>query len=344
MTLLFSERAYGERGRACVRLARSVSGDVAKRFAVKKYWFRCARIAARPWQCTLVQYRTGLGGQFQAKLAHITVDRSRRVSRAQEEVGANLLGMWQLGYSPLPYASHVTDFPAVDQSSYISRPIMAKTKAELEYDFDQHQKIMARVRTANRSGEISKALDLAVTAWEYIDGMMQYEKRYGSRSEFKTIDSIAFVLSYAPILFETTLLARLATLLRTYKRIEKNTTDEIGLALDNAMSLMWEARKVWNLLETEGEVHQADLGRRLGGEQARLRDLVESWVHLGVVQRRPHGSSYLIRLCTRVDEKTQAKCSVCGIVDSDAMMAMLDPRRCPNCGCDANFVILPTAS
>src|SRR3972149_1761786 len=101
---------------------------------------------------------------------------------------------------------------------------MAKTKAELEADSLQHHATMQKVRDAHQHGDFQKAVDLAVSAWDCIDGMMQYARRYGAQAEYHRIDSIDFVLRYAPLLLDFQSLYKLAVILKSQRRIEKNTT------------------------------------------------------------------------------------------------------------------------
>ena len=99
---------------------------------------------------------------------------------------------------------------------------MAKTKAELESESERHSALMADARSELQQGEFQKAVQTAASAWQHVDGMMQYDRKWGSKSEFESVDSIALVLRYAPLLFDNQSLDQLDALLKSQKRIDKN--------------------------------------------------------------------------------------------------------------------------
>ena len=154
---------------------------------------------------------------------------------------------------------------------------MAKTKAELEADSERHRLLMADARAELQRGEFQKAVQAAVAAWQHVDGMMQYDRRWGSNFEFESVDSIALVLRYAPLLFDVDSLEQLAALLRLQRRIDKNAAADIASDLDTAKTMMWRAYRLWSHLESEREVRQDELRRKLGGDQDQWRWISETW-------------------------------------------------------------------
>src|SRR5215203_3861592 len=120
---------------------------------------------------------------------------------------------------------------------------MAK-KAELEEHRAEYGARIHAAREAERSGMFRAAMEAAVSAWDYIDGMMQYERRYEQR-EFDSVAAIDLVLKYAPLLFQFESLEKLAALLAQYKRIEKNTAADMGAPLSAARDRMWLNHRLW---------------------------------------------------------------------------------------------------
>ena len=51
---------------------------------------------------------------------------------------------------------------------------MAMNKAETEQHHAQYHAVLSETREALQGGDYKKAVDLAVSSWEHIDGMMQY--------------------------------------------------------------------------------------------------------------------------------------------------------------------------
>ncbi len=221
---------------------------------------------------------------------------------------------------------------------------MAKTKAELESDYMRHSELMIQVRQARKEGDFLKAVELAVSAWEHVDGMMQYERRYGGHTDYKSIDSIEFVLRFAPLIFEFKGLEQLAVLLKSQRRIDKNTSADLVENLDTANTLMWDAHRLWRHMELHAPVRQDELRTQLGGDQDRWRWIAETWAEMGLIKRTPHGGSYLLTFFTRLDEKVRGKCPSCGATGSGVKARLLEDITCPKCQTSVHFVLILTQS
>jgi hypothetical protein len=217
---------------------------------------------------------------------------------------------------------------------------VAKTKVELESDFNRHEDLMNRARQARREGDYRKAVEMAESAWPFIDGMMQYARRFNETSEHSTIDSIDLVLRLAPLLFDFETLNKLAELLKTYRRIDKNTTADLAAELARARSLMMDAHRLWDYLERHGDIRQDDLRRSFGGDQECWRGITELWERMGVVVRAAEGGSYRVRLATRMNDDVRAKCSCCGVAGKASKSRLLEEITCPKCQHRGLFVIL----
>jgi len=216
---------------------------------------------------------------------------------------------------------------------------MAMTKAELERHQAEYYALVTQVRSALQSRRFHLAIELAVSAWPYIDGMMQFERRYESK-EFKSIEAIDVVVRLAPLLFDFQCLNKLADLLKAQRRIDKNASADLAANLSNAQALMWEAHRLWKHLEANLDARQDELRKNLGGDQDRWRGIAEEWERIGVVRRTPDGGSYRLALCTRMDEPVHGKCPSCGVVAKARKARMLVETPCPKCGVLARFVIL----
>src|SRR4051812_48644709 len=98
----------------------------------------------------------------------------------------------------------------------------AMKKAEMEEHDEAYRALMARAHAAEARGLVRVAVDNALAAWEHLDGMVQYARRYAPR-EFDSFAAIDLVLKYAPLLLDAELLSRVEHLLDECKRIEKAT-------------------------------------------------------------------------------------------------------------------------
>ena len=110
---------------------------------------------------------------------------------------------------------------------------MAKLKAELEQEREKYSEGMLQCRQAHNDGDYQKALEMAASACEYVDSMMQFAHRYENHESWASVESIDYVFRFAPILFEARLINRLADLLKSQKRIQKNVTTNLVQSLAN---------------------------------------------------------------------------------------------------------------
>jgi hypothetical protein len=216
---------------------------------------------------------------------------------------------------------------------------MAMKKAEMEFHQAKYLSLMREVREARGRGLYRRAIELALATWEHIDGMMQYERKYRDAS-FDSIESIDFVLKFAPLLFDFPSLDSLETLLKRQRRIERDTSDDLGARLREARGVMAEAHRIWTHLERNPEARQDELAMVLGGDQRRWRSMAEAWEAMSLLRRTPERGSYRLALSTRMGEVVSAKCSCCG-GKADAPKAMfLEMLKCPQCRSTVHFVIL----
>src|SRR5438445_210985 len=114
---------------------------------------------------------------------------------------------------------------------------MGMKKSEMEAHRDEYQARMAAARAAERDGLYREAMAEALSAWDFIDGMMQYEKRYEERS-FDSVAAIDLVLRYAPLLLDRKSLDTLERLLKEYRRIERDTDADMGAKLASARAAL----------------------------------------------------------------------------------------------------------
>ena len=216
---------------------------------------------------------------------------------------------------------------------------MAMKKAELEEHRSRYQALMSRARAAQREGLYREAVELALSSWDHVDGMMQYERRYEKR-EFASIESIDVVLRFSPALLDFPSLDKLEALLKDYRRIDKNTSESLVEKLAAARSLMWQAHGMWDHLEQHPDTRQDELRQILGGDQNQWRSLAEMWEKMGLVCRTPEGGSYRLALSTRMGKVVPGKCSSCGAVSEAPKAMFLEELACPDCHTKAMFVML----
>ena len=213
------------------------------------------------------------------------------------------------------------------------------TKAELANEADQYQHFLALAKSAIEQNEIAQAVVLAVSSLPFVDGMMQFERKYNER-EFKTVGTIEIILEYAPILFDMQSLTRLGDLLAQRKRIDKYVEADLGLKLAAAQHRLWMAHRLWTCLEHTRAVLYDALLEDLGGNSEQLKAILQSWESSGLVRRAQQENQCVLSLATNMDDPCPAKCPACGIVGRAPKAKLLEQVSCPNCKTRVHFVLL----
>jgi hypothetical protein len=221
---------------------------------------------------------------------------------------------------------------------------MAKNKAELNADANCYRQGVSAMRKAHNEGRYLDAIRVALAATEYADGMIQFERRFEKRTDREDVETIHYVFRYAPLLFDRDGLTAVGQLLKSQKRIDKNTAADFVQEVDDAFSLMWDAHRLWEFIEAEREVAQDKLRLNLGGDQDRWRWIAESWEQMGIIRRVPERGSYRISFVTNLTAVVRGKCSECGVVGKAPKGRFLERITCPKCGASATFAILAATS
>jgi len=123
---------------------------------------------------------------------------------------------------------------------------------------------------------VTRSKRLCLACRERIDGMMQYEHRYAD-TEFDSVDATDLTLKYAPLLLGFASLDTLEGLLKEYRRIERDTSDNMADKLAAARILMWDAYHLWEHLEHNPHSRQDELRQFCGGEQEHGRAICDNW-------------------------------------------------------------------
>jgi hypothetical protein len=216
---------------------------------------------------------------------------------------------------------------------------MALKKAEMESHQAEYHALISQTRLALQEGLYAKAVELASSSWDFIDGMMQYERKYEGK-EFDSVEGIDIVLEFAPLLFNFQSLDKLELLLKSQRRIDKHASDDLADRLSKARTRMWEAHRLWNHLERVSESNQEEFCSELGGDQTVWRTIAETWEEMGLIRRTPDGRSHRVALKTRMDEPVVAKCPSCAAIAKARKAKLLEEVTCPKCERAVVFVIL----
>ena len=211
-------------------------------------------------------------------------------------------------------------------------------KSEMVEHYRLYHGLVKAARSLVSQGEFGRAVAKCREAWDHADGMMQYGRKY-EYQEYSSLEAIEIVLKRAPLLFDFESLDALEELLKSFRRIDKNTNKNLAKGLTASRDLMCRAHELWNCLEAKPGVRQDQLRRILGADQDQWRKIAESWDRMGVVAREKEDASYRLYLRTRMDANATARCPSCGFLHEAQKSSLLEKQHCPKCQTEGQFVL-----
>lgn len=212
-------------------------------------------------------------------------------------------------------------------------------KAEMEAHATEYQSLVFQARAAEKRGRFADVIRFALASCEHIDGMMQYDRKYQGKT-FASVLGIDLVLRYAPLLFDHRSLDEIGTFLKDARRIERDTSADMGENLARARRTMWNAHMLWNYLEANPGARQDGIPKALGGDQDAWRSIAEAWEKMEVLHRAPAEAGYRVTLRTRMDEPLEGKCPSCGHIARESKRRLLEPLSCTHCHAETTLVLL----
>jgi hypothetical protein len=220
---------------------------------------------------------------------------------------------------------------------------MPMKKAEMEAHSSAYFAALAYAEASEEKGMYRPAMTAALSAWEHVDGMMQYARKY-QNTEAPKITAIDMVLRYAPLLLDAESLTKLDALLTEIRRISRDAATDIPAALAGAQKQILDNHRLWKKLEASPETREDFLYNELGGRQEYWSSVIISWSKMGLVTRKAQWHSFQIALTTRMGQVVRGKCPSCGTISEAPKAMLLEPTHCPQCKSTVSFVILPPAS
>lgn len=219
---------------------------------------------------------------------------------------------------------------------------MAK-KADLQSAQTAYDRAMRLARAAEQQGDYPVAIARAIEAWEHLEGMMQFERRFED-AEFKSVPCIDLVLRHAPSILHAQALDELEHLLQTRRAIDRHASDDLATRLLEARETLKRAHRLLDHIERNPGARQSDLRQLLGGDQDEWRGWCERWSDIGLINRESLGGQYYLRLSAGADELTDAKCGACGGIERGSKRSFWGSHVCVACGRTETFVLLSSAS
>lgn len=200
------------------------------------------------------------------------------------------------------------------------------TKDELLAHQQKYQELWNRAQSEREAGNLQRAVDLAASAWTYIDGMMRYEEKYEER-EFDSIEAIDLVLEEAPYLLDFARLDELEELLKSKRRIDNKAEADIADDLSEARKTLELVYQLCDRLDRRGPLARKDL---IESENAaeETSGVLRKTEAVGLVHRDSQGR-YVFQ--NPIEQTFNAKCPSCGAARGGTLEMLLERIGCAQC-------------
>lgn len=211
------------------------------------------------------------------------------------------------------------------------------SKAILQAAQVAYDDAVAQARAYEREGRLDEAIASSKKAWQYVEDMMKFERRWEKR-EFSSVPCIDMVLRYAPLLLDEESLSDLEALLKSRKSIDRLASDDLAAQLQKARDHLSDARKVWAMLDGRDWTDSAEIVRLSGVGAAAGRKSLTDWQKIGAIEARDVDGRREIRPVFADARPTVAACRFCGSDVQCTCGETLQPRACAKCGKTSCFI------
>lgn len=212
---------------------------------------------------------------------------------------------------------------------------MAMKKAEMEAQHKEYSRFVLEARSAVERLEFRESIRLAECSWEFIDGMLQFEKRFLS-SEKVNIHGLTIVFHYSPLLLDFEILERLESFLESTPRVKKNSDKDVIRQLEESRECLAQSHKLWGWLDDRKSIYMDDVKN----SKSSIKKIVAFWVETGIAKWIPKSERQVLKLVTHLQEIIRGKCSFCGVCVQAQKSKLLDTVVCPNCKQRMVFTLL----
>lgn len=206
------------------------------------------------------------------------------------------------------------------------------TKGELEWQCNTFQAIATQAIEAQQNHLYSQAIDYALQSFPFIDGMIQYERRY-KKTEQINQPTLKLILAFSPVIFRWHSIDQVEVLINTTKRIERNSDIEWRSKIDESRKLLISAQNLWNSIETlQHDFSTIDpISRSF---------ILTAWERIGLVSIVKDSKTFQYQFVSALNARYRAKCPECGQICDATKESLLSKLKCPRCMVTSYFVLL----
>jgi hypothetical protein len=209
--------------------------------------------------------------------------------------------------------------------------------SEMEQCHESYLAAEAEIRERVERREFPAVFDPCRKSFDQIGPAVQFRRRREISPEFPPLTPLDVVLTYAPPLFERTVLESLVDWLRASRRIlAAHPTNYWDLA-NAALAQEDAVRTAWNEIARQPGVVLADLLARLPVIRSGIERTLPIWETLGIVVCQRHGLDTRLCLRTRLDEEIEAVCPACGVRGRGKKEILWRNTTCKKCGASGHY-------
>ncbi len=212
------------------------------------------------------------------------------------------------------------------------------TKAELEIEYKSFHSLAEQTKASISAHEYSAAIALGLKSFEFIDGMIQYERKYEDK-ENPSHPTIKAVLTFAPVVFGWKAIDEVEALLNSTRRIEKNSNEDWRQRIADSRQLQKRALHLWSSMLSQ----ETYLPEAIEVSRKDRQFILKSWEEMGFTTTSGSVAENVLVLASSKMERTRAKCMHCGEVAVSTKEKFLSEVKCPRCSMLTLFVMLGSA-
>lgn len=216
---------------------------------------------------------------------------------------------------------------------------MAISKEEIIGQFSAYEMQLRQVAEELDSGYWQRAMSLAVSALDHVEGVLLYELRING-NKAPNLKCIECILEWAPRLLDISAIDAVIHVASQQKRLKKYLSEHHPDAIERARAQLRTYYSIWNQIEHAPHRRQSYAELLRGVNSPDLEEQLRRWTALGVLSTNRHGSEMVYSLAADPERVIRAKCIDCGSGVKGSCRAVFRQSKCPKCHGESGFAVL----
>lgn len=203
-------------------------------------------------------------------------------------------------------------------------------KAELEDHHNQYLVKEGRIREMAQHREFPAVFAVCTDAFVHMLPAMKWRKQAGITPETPEFLCFSVICTYAPPLFEHTVLESLYQFVSGTRQLARHDNGYL-IVSEAALKQEEVARALWHCIEHRPALPQRELSELLCVPDKTIASIVSVWKQLRIIRCDHHGNDQRLFLRTRLDAHVVGVCQHCGAKGKGRKEQFLQPVKCGKC-------------